>query len=127
MTAFGRAGFSDPSLVLHWERIAGPQVARMCQPVKLVGEILTVKALPGAALFLAHEKRELMGRINAYLGRAAVSQIKFLQGGFAVRPASPPPGPKPGALPPADPARRFAGPEKLAEALEKLGRRRSQD
>ena len=46
------------------------------------GGILTLRAAPGAALFLAHEKRPLCDRINAYLGRPAVTQLKFSQGAF---------------------------------------------
>ena len=33
-TAFARAGFSDPTLVLRWSEIAGPEVARLAQPLK---------------------------------------------------------------------------------------------
>ena len=50
--AFARAGFSDPTLVLRWREIAGPEVARLAQPMKLSGDILTLRATPGAALFL---------------------------------------------------------------------------
>jgi hypothetical protein len=124
--AFARMGFTDPTIVLHWTDIAGAELARMCRPLKLSGEILTLKALPGAALFLAHEKRTLTERINAYLGKPAITQIRFVQSGFTLRQAAPPP-PRPGVLPPADPARRFAGPEKLGEALARLGRWRGQD
>ena len=124
--AFARMGFTDPTIVLRWTDIAGAELARLCQPLKLSGEILTLKALPGAALFLAHEKRSLMERINAYLGRPAIAQIRFVQGGFAAPRQAPPP-PRPGSLPPEDPARRFAGPEKLGEALARLARWRGQD
>lgn len=124
--AFSRAGFDDPSLILRWAQIAGLEVARLAQPLKLSGDTLTLKALPGAALFLAHEQRELAARINAYLGRAAVARIKFIQGGFPARPPAPPPPVKPDTLPAADPAHGFAGPEKLAQALARLGRRRTQ-
>lgn len=128
-SAFARAGFRDPSLVLRWSQIAGPQVARIAQPLKFSegpsGGILTLRAAPGAALFLGHEKRALCERINAYLGRAAVSQIKFSQG--ALLPPSPKPRPQKaaGTLPPADPSRRFEGPEGLARALQALAKRRS--
>lgn len=124
--AFARAGFTDPALVLRWMEIAGPEVARLAQPLKFSGDTLTLKALPGAALFLAHEQRELVARINAYLGRAAIARIKFVQGGFPARPQAPSKPVKPGVLPAADPVRAFAGPEKLAEALIVLGRRRTQ-
>jgi hypothetical protein len=127
-TAFLRAGFSDPTLVLRWAEIAGPEVARLARPLKLSdgpsGGALTLRAAPGAALFLSHEKRALCERINAYLGRPAVSQIKFSQGAFLPPPPSAP-RPKPaGPLPPDDPSRRYHGPEGLAKALQALARRR---
>lgn len=126
--AFVRAGFSDPTLVLRWNEIAGPEVARLAQPLKFSegpsGGTLTLRAAPGAALFLAHEKRSLCERINAYLGRAAVSQLKFSQGALPVRPPPPKPQKAPGPLPPSDPSRRYQGPEGLAQALQALARRR---
>ena len=127
-SAFARAGFTDPSLVLRWSEIAGPEVARLAQPVKFVagpaGGILTLRATPGAALFLAHEKRPLCERINAYLGRPAVAQLKFSQGALLPRPPAAKPAKPPGPLPPADPSRRYQGPTGLKAALEALARRR---
>ena len=79
-----RAGFSDPTLVLRWEEIAGSETARLAQPIKLSesasGGVLTLRAEPGAALFLQHDSRALCERINAYLGRTAVSRLRFVQG-----------------------------------------------
>ena len=126
--AFLRAGFTDPTLILRWEEIAGPEVARLARPLKFSdgpsGGTLTLRAAPGAALFLAHEKRPLCERINAYLGRPAVAQLKFSQGAFLPSPPKPP-RPKPaGALPPDDPSHRYHGPEGLAKALQALARRR---
>jgi len=126
--AFVRAGFSDPSLVLRWSEIAGPEVARLAQPLKFSdgpsGGTLTLRAAPGAALFLAHEKRALCERINAYLGRPAVTQIKFSQG--ALLPRLPPRKTEKaaGPLPSGDPSRRYQGPDGLAKALQALARRR---
>ena len=126
--AFVRAGFSDPTLVLRWDEIAGPEVARLAQPLKFSdgpsGGTLTLRAVPGAALFLAHEKRSLCERINAYLGRDAVTQLKFSQGALPVRPPPPKPQKPPGALPPSGPSRRYQGPDGLAKALQALARRR---
>ena len=126
--AFARAGFADPSLVLRWSEIAGAEVARLAQPLKFAegpsGGTLTLRALPGAALFLAHEKRSLCERINAYLGRQAVVQIKFSQGALSPRLPSPKPQKPAGPLPPSDPSRRYEGPEGLAKALQALARRR---
>ena len=126
--AFLRAGFSDPTLILRWQEIAGPEVARLARPLKFTegpsGGTLTLRAAPGAALFLAHEKRALCERINAYLGRPAVVQLKFSQGAF-LPPSPAPPRQKPaGPLPPADPSRRYQGPDGLAKALQALARRR---
>lgn len=127
-TAFLRAGFTDPTLVLRWSEIAGPEVARLAQPVKLAdgpsGGTLTLRAVPGAALFLAHEKRALAERINAWLGRPAVAQIKFSQGALRPPPPAPAPQKKLHALPPTDPTRRYQGPEGLSQALQALARRR---
>ena len=126
--AFLRAGFSDPTLVLRWQEIAGPEVARLARPLKFSdgpsGGTLTVRAAPGAALFLAHEKRALCERINAYLGRPAVAQLKFSQGAFLPPPAKSPRQKPAGPLPPDDPSRRYQGPEGLTKALQALARRR---
>ena len=125
-SAFARAGFTDPALVLRWSEIAGPEVARLCQPVKFTdgpaGGTLTLRALPGAALFLAHEKRSLCERINAYLGRAAVAQLGA-QPGRAAAPGRPLrlPQKAAGPLPPADPSRRYHGPEGLEGGTGSIG------
>ena len=128
--AFARAGFSDPSLVLRWNEIAGPAVARLSQPMKFAegpaGGTLTLRTAPGAALFLAHEKRALCARINSYLGREAVVQLKFSQGEPLHVPAPARKAQKAlGPLPPDDPSCRYQGPEGLARALQALARRRT--
>ncbi|HUO89703.1 MAG TPA: DciA family protein [Rhizomicrobium sp.] len=126
--AFTRAGFSDPTLVLHWTEIAGPEAARLARPIKLTqsanGGTLTLKAEPAAAVFLQHESRALCARINAYLGRNAVARLRFVQGSLAAPPPPPPERPGPSEPPAADPARRWQGPSRLGEALLKLARSR---
>jgi hypothetical protein len=123
-TAFLRAGFSDPTLVLRWKEIAGTEIARIAQPLKFneAGGVLTLLAEPGAALFLGHDSRILAARINAYMGRAAVVRIKFVQGRLAppvlpARPARPS-----GAPDPCDPVHKYQGPEGLKKALQSLAR-----
>jgi len=127
-TAFARAGFSDPTLVLRWTEIAGADVARLAQPIKFSegprGGTLTLRAVPGAAVFLSHETRSLCERINAYLGRPAVAQLKFSQGALLPRPVLHKTEKKAGPLPPGDPSLRYQGPEGLAKALQALARRR---
>ena len=126
---FARAGFRDPALVLRWPEVAGSEVARICQPVRLsegaAGGVLTLKAEPGAALFLQHESRALLERINRWLGRAAVTRLRFIQGPLATRLK---PVRKPhasGEIGPGDPALSYEGPEPVREALIKLARRRA--
>lgn len=125
--AFARAGFTDPSLVLHWAEIAGPEIARIARPLRFQEQtgLLTLLAEPGAALFLGHDARHLASRINAYLGRPAVARVKFVQGPVT----SPAPGPKPSRpaeMPKAnDPVHEYRGPESLKTALKSLARWRS--
>jgi hypothetical protein len=129
--AFVRAGFKDPSLVLRWAEIAGPEVARLATPVKLSestqGGVLTLKAEPGAALFLQHETRPLCDRINAYLGRQAVAKLRFVQGTLISRPAPKHAGRPVKAVAPNDAARKFVGSEKMREALLRLAKARRCD
>lgn len=127
-TAFVRAGFADPTILLHWDEIAGPETARIARPIRFTegpnGGVLTLKSEPGAALFLQHETRALTERINAYLGRAAVSRLRFVQGPLIRRPAPPPRRAPPGPVPAGDPANVFTGPEPVRAALLRLAQAR---
>ena len=127
--AMAKMGFKDATLILRWDEIAGPELARIARPLKwsegASGGTLTLKAEPGAALFLQHETRALCARINAYLGRNAVTKLRFVQG------ALPPklihrPGPKRAAVvPPNDPALSYKGKDSLRDALVNLARARA--
>jgi hypothetical protein len=126
--AFARAGFADPTLVLRWADIVGPDVARITRPLRLnegpSGGVLTLKAEPAAATFLQHETRGLCARINAYLGRSAVQRLRFVQGSLVGVPA-PKAGPRTSPeAGPDDPSRCFQGPERLRTALLELARTR---
>ena len=126
--ALSRAGFSDPTLVLRWDEIAGPETARLARPLRLGegpgGGVLTLRAEPGAAIFLQHESRALCERINAYLGRQAVARLKFIPGPLAVRPRAQTRPKAKGPVPAADPAQKYVGPRGLREALLKLAQTR---
>lgn len=125
--AFVRAGFTDPALVLHWPEIVGAEVARIARPVRFSAKdgLLTLLAEPGAALFLGHESRALLGRINAYLGRPAISRVKFVQGRLTLPPLPPPP-PRPATgLNSTDPANTYRGPDQVKAALQSLARWRA--
>jgi hypothetical protein len=91
--ALSQAGFADPTLVLRWAEIVGPEVARVAEPVKLQegpdGAVLTLKSEPGAAVFLQHETRALVERLNSYLGANRIARIKLVSGNLPERIDSP--------------------------------------
>jgi hypothetical protein len=121
--ALQRAGFSDATLVLRWREIAGEDIARIAEPVKLTegpeGQVLTLKCEAGASVFLQHQTRELQQRLSTYLGPGRIARIRLVPGeleGFQGLPDHPLIG-APGAdEPPMPPS--------LPEALERLDRRR---
>lgn len=126
--AFLRAGFRDPTLVLRWQEIVGPEVARLARPIKLSegagGGILTLKAEPAASLFLQHETRPLTERINAYLGRPAVAKLRFVQGPLESSTGTRPLRFKSATLPSDDPAHAYRGAEGVKVALLNLAKAR---
>jgi len=121
---FTRAGFREPALVLRWSEIAGPEVARLAQPIRLSdspgGGVLTLKAEPGAAVFLQHESRALCERINAFLGYPAVVKLRFVQGPLAQKRVRSTRSRQPGNISPTDPVLRCRTPETLHAALLRL-------
>ena len=127
--ALAKAGFRDATLILRWDEIAGPELARIARPLKwsegASGGTLTLKAEPGAALFLQHESRALCERINTYLGRAAVTKLRFVQGALPPKPSLRRAPHRPAAIDPGDPALHYKGTDSLREALLNLARARS--
>ena len=91
--ALTRAGFSDASLVLRWPDIVGADIARLAEPLKLQqgpeGAVLTLKCEPGAAVFLQHQTRSLIERLNGYLGRERIARLKFVPGKLSATAAPP--------------------------------------
>ena len=120
-SAFARAGFADPTLVLRWAEIAGPAVARLARPAKWQedqsGATLTLKCEAGAAVLLQHQTREIIQRLNRYLGANRVARLKLVAGQL-VQPNEPPNHPAPLTEP---------WPENmgLPDALERLGQART--
>jgi hypothetical protein len=102
---FARAGFADATLLLRWTEIAGPPIAKLALPIKWQdgpeGAVLTLKCEAGAAVLLQHQTRELIQRLNAYLGAGRVHRLKFVPGKLT-RPAEPPNHPLPGLDPTPD-------------------------
>ena len=121
--ALHRAGFLDATLVLRWREIAGADIARIAEPLRLTegpeGAVLTLKCEAGAAVFLQHQTRELLQRLASYLGSSRIVRLRLVPGELE-RSAGPPDHPAVNAVSPDEPA----SPLTLSQALERLERRR---
>lgn len=131
-----RAGVSL-ELIQGWEEIAGPRLARLSRPDRIawprrISEddafkpaTLFIAAEGYAAMALQHETRELIARVNTFLGYAAIERIKLVQ-----KPVSVPQKPERKTLRPLDGAEEASLNKSLASieepslrrALERLGR-----
>ncbi|MFO1184318.1 MAG: DciA family protein [Bauldia sp.] len=91
-----KRGFAAADLLSAWGEIVGPRYARCTLPEYIryerggpEGGVLTVRVEGGMALYLQHELDQLTARVNAFLGRAAIRQIRLVQ-----RPIGRPPEPR---------------------------------
>ena len=122
--ALQRAGFLDATLVLRWREIAGADIARIAEPVRLTegpdGAVLTLKCDTGAAVFLQHQTRDLQDRLARYLGPGRITRVRLISAetkrneSLADHPAAGSPR-----------TEDVSAPLTLPEALERLERRRS--
>lgn len=87
--ALGKQGFSAASLITDWQQIVGADLAAATTPVKLAfprgersGGTLHLRISGGgAALELQHMETQVVERLNAHLGYAAIARLKLVQGG----------------------------------------------
>ncbi len=119
-----RHGTAAFRLRAEWPRVVGDRLAAVSAPERLAGTVLHLRVESAAALMLQHQERQLVERINAYLGRDAVARLRMIQGPVA-RPVERPRAPRPA---PADDPELSAQLEReiedpaLREALLGLGR-----
>lgn len=120
--AFRRHSAAAAQIIADWPAIMGPDLAAMAEPVKLSAGTLTLACTGTAAMELSLMGPLVMERVNAHLGRAAVSRLAFRQRAPRARPAPAAPPPAPPAALPAELARRLDSlPEgELRAALAKL-------
>ncbi len=81
--AFRRFGLSGEinkyKFVLHWEDIVGPEIAKRSKPEYLKGSTLVIKVTDSAwSQELSFHKTVIIARLNAFLGKAEVSDILFV-------------------------------------------------
>lgn len=131
-----RFGRGAGALESRWVEIVGEQIARVSRPQKLTkgcsgaGGTLELRVPGAAALLVQHQERDILQRVNLFLGEGAVERLRIAQGPIKPLPrptaAPPPPRPKLAPLPAAVEAELkaevAAAPEGLREALESLGR-----
>lgn len=118
-------GTALASLLAEWPLIVGDELARVSLPEKLTGTTLRLLVMPSAALVLQHDAPQIVARINAYYGRAAVTRLSLVQGPLPM--AAPPRKPARPTLPADRQAALKAATadlkdERLKAALERLGR-----
>ena len=112
-------------VLADWAAIVGPAYAALTTPRRLTSATLTIGCTGPVAMELQHVAPALMERVNAHLGRVAVTRLRFAQtspqrtdapGGAAGRPRSGQ------AIDAARAAVATLPPGDLRDALERLGR-----
>lgn len=112
--AFEKHGFAAAALITDWAHIVGREIANSTRPERLkwprplhmrgyssetTGETtgrgsatLVLRVDPARAMDVQYAARQIIERINAYFGYAAVADIRIQQGDIA--PAAPAPTPR---------------------------------
>jgi hypothetical protein len=137
--AFEKYGFSAATLITDWPAIAGRELAAFTAPDRLKwprrversedeidaadrgrpGATLVLRVDPARALDVQYNARQIIERINAYFGYAAIAELRILQAPVApLRQERSGPRPAPTAL-----TREVAGvaDAALRDALGRLG------
>ena len=129
-----RRGFATADIIAAWPEIVGARYAECSLPEKIVWPkgpdadgkpaLLVLKVDGPRAIFVQHEAGQIAERVNAFLGYAAIGQIRIIQAPVKTK-ADEPAGPLP--LAPEAEARlavTIAGvaDEGLRTALDRLGR-----
>src|SRR5262249_23577499 len=105
--AFEKYGFSTAALVTDWGIIAGRELALSTAPERSKrpgapapsdadgtatkgrrGATLILRVEGGRSLDVQHKSRQIIERINAYFGYAAVAELRIVQGPVGAEPRS---------------------------------------
>ncbi len=130
-----KRGFATADMIAAWAEVVGAELAQCTRPEKIVwprGEansnrpgVLTLKVDGPRAVVVQHQLDQVVERVNAFFGYAAVGQVRIVQAPLG-RSAKPAPA-EDRPLSPADEARLQAATGRvedrsLREALDRLGR-----
>ena len=138
--AFEKYGFSAASLVTDWATIAGRELAAYTAPERLKwpraversdddsgeagkgrpGATLLLRVDGGRSLDVQHNACQIIERINAYFGYAAVAELRIVQAPVGVEDRYARPAPRPSARPLTHEVAHIADPG-LRDALARLG------
>jgi hypothetical protein len=134
--AFEKYGFSAASLVTEWATIVGRELAACTAPERLKwpraeridddagkgrpGATLVLRVDGGRSLDVQHSARQIIERINAYFGYAAVAELRIVQAPVDVKGELARLAPRPAALPLTYEVAHIADPG-LRDALARLG------
>lgn len=121
-----KRGFVEGRIVRDWPLIAGAELAAACMPDSLSfprgrrdGATLRLLAAPARALEIQHALPQLIERVNAHFGWAAVARIALRQG-----PLPAPPKPRLRPMRPLSVAERAGVAEQVAPVSDPQLRRR---
>ena len=131
-----KRGFASADLIALWPEIVGPTHAAYTEPERIAwprerdagGEgrpgVLFLRVEGPRAIFVQHELPQIVERINAFFGYAAVGQVRIVQAPVTARAS---PGRTEARLAPAEEATLAArldavDDDRLRAALDRLGR-----
>jgi hypothetical protein len=102
--AYAKQGFAARELVTRWAEIAGPDIAKHCEPLKMQwprpveGQAqepatLVLRVEGPMALEIQHTSDVILARVNRFFGWSAVGRLALRQAPLVRRnrPAPPPP------------------------------------
>ncbi len=140
--AFEKYGFSTASLVTDWAAIAGTELAAYTAPERLKwprrgdraeddapatagaksrqGATLVLRVDGARALDVQYKARQIIERINAYFGYAAIAELRIIQAPVGGGPATALPANRPSLAPLTHEVANIADPG-LRSALARLG------
>ena len=89
-----RQGFGETAILLNWDEIVGPRIARACEPLKLQWPPRGPKSAPESAqpatlvvrvegafaVELQHQAPLVVERVNAHLGWRCIGKLALRQG-----------------------------------------------
>ncbi|MEO1040735.1 MAG: DUF721 domain-containing protein [Pseudomonadota bacterium] len=79
------SGAMDPRLASEWPSIAGPEIAALCRPLRIINrgrsQALEVAVKSGAAAMkIQYAQEALLGRIRQHLGMPRLQRLVFREG-----------------------------------------------